>query len=72
MSQAKHYTEVQSSELNASAGTFTKQALAWIKIPFTALLLVTAASLMAVSVLLHVLLQRTNVCYDRSGECCWE
>ena len=48
-SQDKSHTEVQSSELAASAGTFTKQALAWIKIPFTALLLVTAVSLMAVS-----------------------
>ncbi len=50
MSQAEYYTEVQLNELNASAGTFTKQALAWIKIPFTALLLVTAVSLMAVSI----------------------
>ena len=48
-SQDKRHTEVQSSELAASAGTFTKQALAWVKIPFTALLLVTAVSLMAVS-----------------------
>ena len=44
MWKAKHYTGVQLTELIASAGTFTKQALAWIKLPFTALLLVTTVS----------------------------